>query len=168
MYRYIGMIIFMVFFSLQCNWATENSEISARNNSTNLFLTSIDQVRLDSIKPGSLQKEQIADSLVAYLNQQDWSYLKAKNDWGGHGELITYFNTKGIIKKVRSDFHSGYTHQDDIYLGTADRLKRQVRKTLKKRDFAHLNPPLEYRIKLSLTYTTVNRELVWSSGESND
>ena len=168
MYRYIGLIIIMVFFSLNSNWAIEYSEISAKKNSANLFITSIDQVRLDSIKPGSLQKEQIADSLVAYLNLQDWSYLKAKNDWGWHGELIIYFNKKGIIKKVRSDFHSGYTHQDDIYLGTANRLKRQVRKTLKKRDFAYLNPPLEYRIKLLLTYTTANKELVWGSGESND
>lgn len=168
MHRHIGLIIIMVFFSLQSSWAIENSEMSARNNSANLFIPSIDQVRLDSIKPGSLQKERIADSLVAYLNLQDWSYLKAKNDWGWHGELIIYFNKKGLIKKVRSDFHSGYTHKDDIYLGTADRLKRQVRKTLKKRDFAHLNPPLEYRIKLLLTYTTVNREVVWSSAESND
>ena len=63
----------------------------------------------------------ILDSLISYLNQQDWSYLKAKNDWSWHGDIIIIFNKKGFVKRVRSDFHSGYTHQDDIYLQTADR-----------------------------------------------
>jgi hypothetical protein len=131
-------------------------------------IRSADEEKLNSFKNGGQHEDLILDSLISYLNQQDWSYLKANNDWGWYGDIIIIFNKKGFVKRVRSDFHSGYTHQDDIYLRTADRLKRQVRKTLKQGDLSHLNPPPEYKVKIALKYTSANREVVWSRGNSRD
>lgn len=160
MRRNLVLVILMIFLRPYSSLAFEYLEVSD--------FISADEEKLHSIKYGGQQEDLILDSLISYLNQQDWSYLKANNDWGWHGDIIILFNKKGFVKRVRSDFHSGYTHQDDIYLRTADRLKRQVRKTLKQRDLSHLKPPPEYKVKIALNYTSADREVIWSRGKSRD
>ena len=145
------LVILMIFLRPCSCLAFEYPDVSEKNESAIFNI---------------INEDLILDSLISYLNQQDWSYLKAKNDWGWHGDIIIIFNKKGFIKRVRSDFHSGYTHQDDIYLRTANRLKRQVRKTLKQRDLSHLEPPPEYTVNVALNYTSADREVVWSRGIS--
>lgn len=152
----------MTFFNFHAGLSIDKFEISGIDYTAHLSINKTDKVQLVSISYGRQKKDLLTDSLISYFNQQDWAYLKAENDWGWHGELILLFNKKGLIKRVKSDFHSGYTHQNDINLRSADKLSRQVRKMLKKGDFTHLNPPSEYRIAISLTYTTATRKLVWN------
>ena len=82
------------------------------------------------------QKDLIIDSLISNLNQQDWSYLRAKMDWAWYGKLFIHFNRHGISKKVKYNIESGYVHEEDLYLRTRKQLIRQVKKnTLKKGSF---------------------------------
>ena len=158
----------MIILRLCSCLAFEYPEVSENTESVIFNIISADEEKLNSINNGGQHEDLILDSLISYLNQQDWSYLKAKNDWGWHGDIIIIFNKKGFVKRVRSDFNSGYTHQDDIYLRTADRLKRQVRKTLKQIALSHLEPPPEYTVNVALNYTSADKEVVWSRGISFD
>ena len=108
------------------------------------------------------QQEYIVDSLINYLNKQDWSYLRAKKDWAWHGKLFVHFNKHGISNKVKYNIESGYVHDDDFYLRTKKQLIRQVKQTLLNRDLSDLNPQSRYKIKINLNYSTDKKELVWS------
>ena len=108
------------------------------------------------------QQEFIVDSLINYLNMQDWSYLRAKEDWAWHGKLFVHFNRHGISNKVKYKIESGYVHDDDFYLQTKKQLIRQVKQTLLNRDLSDLNPQPRYEIKISLNYSTDKKELVWN------
>ena len=152
----------MVFFRLDFCLAFEYLEVSEKNESSFSHISGIKAEKPDSLENGDQYKDLLTDSLLAYLNQQDWSYLKAENDWEWHGDIIMLFKKNGFIKRVKSDFQSGYTHKDDIRLRTADKLKRQVRKSLKQVDLSHLNPPSEYKVNIVLNYTSASREVVWS------
>ena len=108
------------------------------------------------------QKDFIIDALISYLNQQDWSYLRAKKDWGWYGKLVIHFNRHGISNKVKYKINTGFVHENDLKLPTKRKLVRQVKKTLLKRDLSDLNPQSRYEIKVMLDYSTDKKELVWS------
>ncbi len=108
------------------------------------------------------QQENMVDSLIDYLNKQDWSYLQAKEDWAWHGKLFIHFNRHGISNRVKYSIEHGYVHQEDFYSRTKRQLKRQVKQTLLNRDLSELNPPSRYKIKISLNYSADKKELVWS------
>jgi len=107
-------------------------------------------------------QENIVDSLIDYLNNQDWSYLRVKEDWAWHGKLFIHFNRHGISNRVKYSIEHGYVHHDDLYSQAKRQLKRQVKQTLLNRDLSELNPPSRYTIKISLNYSVDKRELVWS------
>ncbi len=157
--RAICILIFICF-----SYANGNKTVVLQE-STNLSLENIKNgfsKISDSVKIASNESDGIKDSLISYLNHQDWSYLKAANDWSWSGNLIILFNDKGVIKKVRSDIQSGHTHKDDLLLGTRGKFKRQVRKSLRKKDLSHLNPPKKYIVKVLIKYNSSNKEVIWS------
>ena len=108
------------------------------------------------------QQDYIVDSLINYLNKQDWSYLQAKEDWAWYGKLFVHFNRHGISNKVKYNIESGYVHDDDFYLRTKKQLKHQVKQTLLNKDLSDLNPQSSYKFKINLNYSTDKKELVWS------
>ena len=107
MRRNLILMILMIFLRPFSCLAFEYLEVSEINESSLFNSSSADEEKLNSVINGGQHEDLILDSLISYLNQQDWSYLKAKNDWGWHGDIIIIFNKKGFVKRVRSDFHSG-------------------------------------------------------------
>ena len=110
-----------------------------------------------------LLSKQPTDSMLYYLNEQDWGFMETTNDWVLYNHIIVFFNKKGKIKKVKYEIQSGRIYQDDMYSRSIKHLKKQIKKSLNKLDFSLFDPPDSYILNVSLTFHRSKKELTWSS-----
>jgi len=110
-----------------------------------------------------LLAKQPIDSILVYLNEQDWGYMASTNDWILHMNIIVNFNQHGKIKKVNFEIQSGMIYHDDIYSNSIKRLKKQVKKALVNLDLSLFDPPDSYKVNIALTFHSSKSELVWSN-----
>ena len=103
------------------------------------------------------------DSMLVYLNEQDWGYMATTNDWVLHNYIIVSFNKNGIIKKVKFEIQSGVINDDDLFSKSIKQLKKQVKKALVNLDFSLFEPPDSYKINIALTFHSSKKELTWHS-----
>ena len=109
-----------------------------------------------------LLSERPIDSMLYYLNEQDWAYMASSNDWVLYNTVIVNFKL-GKITKVNFEIQSGMIYHDDIYSSNIKRLKKQVKKALLNLDLSLFEPPDSYKVNLALTFHRSNKELIWGS-----
>ena len=109
-----------------------------------------------------LLSEQPIDSMLYYLNEQDWGFMASANDWILYSNVIVNFK-HGKINKVNFEIQSGMIYQDDMYSNSIKRLKKQVEKALLNLDLSLFEPPESYKVNIALTFHRSNKELTWSS-----
>ena len=109
-----------------------------------------------------LLSEQPIDSMLFYLNKQDWGFMASANDWILYNNVIVNFK-HGKISKVNFEIQSGMIYQDDMYSNSIKRLKKQVEKALLNLDLSLFEPPESYKINIALTFHSSTKELTWSS-----
>lgn len=110
-----------------------------------------------------LLSAQPIDSMLYYLNNQDWSFMASANDWIFHNNILVSFSKKGKINNVKYEIQSGTIYQDDLYSKDMRQLKKQIKKSLMNLDFSLFNPPESYSLNIALTYNSSNGELNWSN-----
>ena len=110
-----------------------------------------------------LLSKQPTDSMLYYLNEQDWGFMATTNDWILYINVIVNFNKHGKINKVNYKIQSGKIYQDDIYSRSIKHLKKQIKKSLINLDFSLFEPTDRYMFNFSLTLHSSKNKIKWSS-----